>query len=44
MEDLNHLLFNLNPTPLWLFELDSLKKPNHLTVNEHLKKLSVKKG
>ena len=43
MEDLNHLLFNLNPTPLWLFEYDALKKPNDSTITEHLKNLSIKK-
>lgn len=43
MKDLNHLLFNLNPTPLWLFDLNAIKKPEHLTIEEHLKKLSIKK-
>ena len=43
MENLNHLLFDLNPTPLWLFEIDQLMKPDHLSIEGHLKNLSIKK-
>ncbi len=43
MKDLNHLLFHLNPTPLWLFELSELKKPEDLAVEDYLKSLSIKK-
>ena len=43
MKDLNHLLFNLNPTPLWLIEANELKKPEYLTIEEHLKNLTIGK-
>ncbi|MGM0379677.1 MAG: HD domain-containing phosphohydrolase [Bacillota bacterium] len=43
MKNLEHLLFDLNPTPLWLFKFDNLKSLINLKSEEKLKKINIEK-
>lgn len=43
MKNLEHLLFDLNPTPLWLFKFDNLESLINLKSKDKLKKMNIEK-
>ena len=43
MKNLEHLLFDLNPTPLWLFKFDNLKSYINSESEEKFKKINIEK-